>query len=225
MSINQPTSHSPPGFCGLRPDRPIKIYRRHLPHWRQVGATYFVTFRLADALPQSKLNELKLWREQWERTHPEPRREEDWEAYAKQYMMMVDRWMDEGAGECVFRNKECALILRDALLQFDVEHYHLFAFVVMPNHCHVVVQPSDDWELEKIIGRWKGFTGHAVNVKLCRTGSLWQEESYDRIVRDENHLRKVVRYIGRNPQKAGISEEKWMRWVCPEWEECGWGFE
>ena len=45
----------PPGFRGLNPEQPVQIYYRHLPHWRQAGATYFVTFRLADALPQEKL--------------------------------------------------------------------------------------------------------------------------------------------------------------------------
>jgi hypothetical protein len=53
----------PPGFQGLHPDQPITVYQRHLPHWRQDGATYFVTFRLADSLPQSKLDELAALKE------------------------------------------------------------------------------------------------------------------------------------------------------------------
>jgi putative transposase len=48
----------PPGFQGLRENLDLKVYMRHLPHWRQDGATYYVTFRLADSLPQSKLDEL-----------------------------------------------------------------------------------------------------------------------------------------------------------------------
>src|SRR5262249_62338873 len=60
----------PPGFQGLHPDNPVTVYQRHLPHWRQDGATYFVTFRLADSLPQSKLDELALLKEAWERQHP-----------------------------------------------------------------------------------------------------------------------------------------------------------
>ena len=43
------------------------MYQRHLPHWRQDGATYFVTFRLADSLPQSKLDELKALKAEWEK--------------------------------------------------------------------------------------------------------------------------------------------------------------
>jgi hypothetical protein len=59
----------PPGFQGLHPDKPVTIYVRHLPHWRQEGATYFVTFRLQDSLPQVKLDELEQWRLEWERQH------------------------------------------------------------------------------------------------------------------------------------------------------------
>jgi putative transposase len=55
----------PPGFKGLRSDLPIVRYIRHLPHWRQDGATYFVTFRLADSLPQTKLDELRRIKEDW----------------------------------------------------------------------------------------------------------------------------------------------------------------
>jgi hypothetical protein len=64
---------SPPGFQGLHPDKPVTTYVRHLPHWRQGGATYFVTFRLGDSLPQSKLDELDQMRREWEQQHPPPR--------------------------------------------------------------------------------------------------------------------------------------------------------
>ena len=53
---------APPGFQGLCADEEVTIYVRHLPHWRQPGATYFVTFRLHDSLPQCKLRELAAWR-------------------------------------------------------------------------------------------------------------------------------------------------------------------
>src|SRR6516165_10187995 len=61
---------APPGFQGLHPDKPVTVYQRHLPHWRQEGATYFVTFRLADSLPQYKLDELAALKEESERRHP-----------------------------------------------------------------------------------------------------------------------------------------------------------
>ncbi len=68
------------------------------------------------------------------------------------------------------------------------------------------------------------YGGHLVNQKLGRTGLLWQEESFDRIIRDEEHLFNLIRYVGNNPRKAGLPEKQWMRWVHPEWEQQGWGF-
>ena len=58
MTVETWNREAPPGFQGLHSDIPVTFYYRHLPHWRQDGATYFVTFRLADSLPQMKLREL-----------------------------------------------------------------------------------------------------------------------------------------------------------------------
>lgn len=91
----------PPGFQGLHPERPITFYCRHLPHWRQDGATYFVTFRLGDSLPQSKLRELKRIKEQWLLARDKSRgaslpaeemkfSSEEWEAYLKMVMQVVE---------------------------------------------------------------------------------------------------------------------------------------
>jgi REP element-mobilizing transposase RayT len=215
---------APPGFRGLDPHIPVTAYRRHLPHLRQDGATYFVTFRLADALPQHKLEELKRWRRKWEQKNPEPRSEQQWEEFARQLFLLSERWMDEGYGECVFADLRIAKNMMDAFLYFQDDRYTTFSYTVMPNHCHVVVKPLSSWALEKILDSWKGFVGHSVNQELGRTGVLWQEESYDRIIRDEEHLFRVIQYIGNNPRQAGLPEEAWVRWIHPDWEKLGWGF-
>lgn len=87
---------APPGFRGLHPDIPLEIYHRKMPHWRQANATYFVTFRLADSIPQDKLQQLKEHRRRWEQTHPEPRSEQLWHAYAREITEKTERWLDEG---------------------------------------------------------------------------------------------------------------------------------
>src|SRR5262245_33758141 len=98
----------PPGFQGLHPDKPLKVYYRHLPHWRQDGATYFVTFRLMDSLPQDKLNELKAMKAEWERKHPGERSKEAWEEFSRQTMLKVEHWLDQGMGSGVLRNELAA---------------------------------------------------------------------------------------------------------------------
>lgn len=224
MTIDAFNLNPPPGFRGLHPDLPIRVYYRHLPHWRQEGATYFVTFRLADSIPQEQLRALKRWRAVWESSHPEPRSEEDWSELAREVSRKTEQWMDEGFGECVFRNHELAEEMSKSLLHFQNERCLTSCFAVMPNHVHVVMKPLGSFELEDVLEQVKRFVSRKVNTTLGRTGVLWEEESYDRIIRDEEHLYRVVQYIGRNPAKAGLPQDEWVRWMHSDWEQAGWGF-
>lgn len=214
----------PPQFRGLHPELPIRSYQRHLPHWRQAGATYFVTFRLADALPQEKLEQLKRWREIWERTHPPPRSEQQWKELIKEITQRTEAWMDEGYGDCLLRTPAHAKLMADACVHFQGQRHFTGSYCVMPNHCHVVVKPFDGFELEDILDSWKGYVGFQINKLRGKHGAIWAEESYDRIIRDEEHLFRVVQYIGNNPRKANLPTSEWTRWVHPDWAACGWGF-
>ena len=114
--------------------------------------------------------------------------------------------------------------MADACMHFQNQRCVTFCYAVMPNHCHVVVQPLGTYELEDILDSWKGYVGYMVNKRLRRHGTLWQEESFDRIIRDEEHLFRVVQYIGNNPRKAKLPHDQWHRWIHPDWEAAGWGF-
>jgi hypothetical protein len=141
----------PPQFRGLDPDKPIRVYQRHLPHWRQDGATYFVTFRLGDALPQEKLDFLKRLRDEWERMHPPPRSEHDWEEHTREIVRRAEAWLDQGYGSCCFRESRHAEQMEEALRHFQDERYFVSCYVVMPNHCHAVLRPFAGRELEDIL--------------------------------------------------------------------------
>lgn len=215
----------PPGFSGLNPHLPVRIYHRHLPHWRQERATYVVTFRQSDSLPQSRVNEIKALRREWERLHPEPRSEADWKDYARQYTRRVDAWLDEGYGSCRFRGRDAIEFLGTAMTKFHGQRYHTGAYAVMPNHCHLIFRPFDGEELEKLVGSIKGSVARAIG----RTNSnepLWIQESYDRIIRDEEHLAHTISYIGRNPMMAGLAHEQSRRcWIAEDWRAAGWDFD
>src|SRR5207245_1325965 len=113
----------PPGFQGLHPDKPVTTYVRHLPHWRQEGATYFVTFRLGDALPQSKLDELEQVRRAWEQQHPFPRTDAQLEQLARESMRRVEKWLDQGMGSCRLQDPQAAKRIVDAMHHFDGQRY------------------------------------------------------------------------------------------------------
>lgn len=214
----------PPNFRGLDPFLPVSVYYRHLPHWRQTGATYFVTFRQADALPQTKLRFLQRLRMEWERSNPAPRSEQAWEAYTRDIVRRSEAWLDEGHGSCLLRNYDSAVHLEKSLLHFQDSRYFLSCYVIMPNHCHLVVCPYQDFRLEDILQGIKGVAARRINLRNALSGGLWQEESYDRIIRDEEHLWRSLQYIGQNPRRAGLPEAAWRRWVHPAWEAAGWRF-
>ncbi|MCH7728393.1 MAG: hypothetical protein IH991_18235 [Planctomycetes bacterium] len=224
MAIQSFNLNAPPGFRGLHSDLPIRAYRRHLPHWRQDGATYFVTFRLADSIPQEQLRALKRWRAIWEHSNAEPRSDEKWQELAHEITRKTEAWLDKGYGECVFGNRELADEMSKSLLHFQGERCLTSCFTVMPNHIHAVMKPLGEFELEGILESVKRFVSRKVNLLLARDGVLWESESYDRIIRDEEHLFRVVQYIGRNAAKAGLLPERRVRWIAPEWEQAGWGF-
>ena len=80
----------------------------------------------------------------------------------------------------------------------------------MPNHVHALFVLNSQWTLEKILLSWKGFTARKINPTLKRTGHFWQRDYFDRLVRDAKHLANCVRYIRRNPEKAGLRESEFV---------------
>lgn len=240
---------SPLGFQGLREDLPLTVYDRHLPHWRQDGATYFVTFRLEDSLPQSKLHELELFKAEWERQHPQPRSRrtgfsplgndlrsrrtgfspsrDDREELTREVMRRVETWLDQGMGSCVLRSTDVSAILVKAIHRDDQVAQEVDCYVVMPNHVHAIVRPltPSKLPLEMVLQRWKGGASVEINRHLQRSGRLWQQESFDRIIRDEEHLWRTIQYIGRNPKNARLSPADVRLWLRPSWSKLGWRFE
>jgi putative transposase len=87
-----------------------------------------------------------------------------------------------------------------ALKHFDGKRYQLTAFVVMNDHVHVLLSTIESNQLEEVIHSWKSFTAH--RMKRGR-GRVWQEEYFDRIVRDEQEFAQKFDYIQGNP---------WTRW-------------
>jgi hypothetical protein len=70
----------------------------------------------------------------------------------------------------------------------------------------------------------KRTAAYRINQIRGASGSLWQEESYDQIIRDEEHLWKIVQYVGRNPKLANIPKDQWIRWIDASWTSAGWRF-
>jgi putative DNA methylase len=105
-----------------------------------------------------------------------------------------------------------------AIRNFDGARYRLFAWVVMNDHAHVLLKPSEGVELEEILHTWKSFTARELQRHHGRTGRIWVEETFDRIVRDEREFWHKMQYVEENPRKRwpGIENYAWVGARCPE---------
>ncbi|HWW02065.1 MAG TPA: transposase [Candidatus Acidoferrum sp.] len=170
---------------------------KYLPHFDSPGAQQYITYRLADSLPAER-------RQEWEALL---KIEDDLERQRK-----LEAYLDLGHGACYLRDPRIADLVQGNLWHHDGSKYRLLAWVVMPNHVHALIEV---WgvPLGKIIQNWKTYTAKAANETLRRNGSFWEEDYFDRYIRDEEHFRRVVRYIENNPVKAHLvnAKEEW-RW-------------
>ena len=177
----------------------------HLPHWHQDGKYVFVTFRLHDSLPQEKLQWLRDEKENWLERHPQPWSVKTKKEYYDKFAKTVDKWLDNNYGDCLLKKTDNRKIVEDALLFFDGKRYDLIAYVVMPNHVHILMKLKEGHELIEIMRSIKSFTAKKINDNENKSGPLWQSESYDRLIRDYEHFENVVRYI--------VANDKDLAWV------------
>ncbi len=193
-------------FRFFNPYAAIRQTANRLPHWQQNGATYFVTFRLADSVPANLLTKWEAQRRIWLSLHPEPWTEDVESQYHRRFSGAIERFLDNGHGQCLLRRPDCGQIVADALRYFDGTRVLMISFVVMPNHVHALFVQNPVWLLEKLLRSWKRFAGKGINALVDRSGTLWQKDYFDRLIRDEKHFANCVRYIRHNPRRARLPE-------------------
>ena len=103
------------------PEDEVTVTRHLLPHWHRDGTYCFITWRMADSLPQGLLDEWKLEKEKWIQNHPKPWDDEEMQAYAERFHDHIDDWLDKGHGSCSLRYPKQRRLLEDALFFFDQE--------------------------------------------------------------------------------------------------------
>src|SRR3989344_275650 len=136
-----------------------------LPHWTKAGATYHVRLRLGDSLPQQTL---RTWEEERKSTVENAMRQGRSLTQSEQkhleflYSEKVEKYLDAGHGACFLRRDDIAEIVANALKHSDNQDYKLFAWCIMPNHVHIIVEPLVK-ELHEIVYSWKWFTAAKAN--------------------------------------------------------------
>lgn len=145
-----------------------------------------ITYRLADALPAAVVCDCKSAKD------PAERRKR------------LEASLDAGYGSCLLRRADIATTVVENWERFHGARYGLLAWVVMPNHVHVLVEIYPSHPMSRVVHSWKSYTAKAIARRTSHPGKVWQEDYWDRAIRSEKHFAAAVDYIVSNPVAAGL---------------------
>ncbi|MGZ8867824.1 MAG: REP-associated tyrosine transposase [Thermoanaerobaculia bacterium] len=128
-------------------------------------------------------------------------------------------------------------VLPDAARDITLEHLvrvkerfsAMLTTIVMPDHVHIVMSPLErpngmTYDLADILHGIKGVTGRRINRCFNRIGPVWQHESWDHELRNDESVRQKSDYVANNPVRAGLVEKPedypwlWRQWIDDEEE-------
>ena len=178
------------------PTKPPKGWysRGYLPHFDGGEILQFITYRLADSLPQKVLERWRIELEHGKITDADFRRR-------------IELYLDQGYGECYLRDERIAQMIEENLLKFDGVKYKLYAWVLMPNHVHLLLIQRNGYTLAQVVHSCKSYSASMANKILHRSGRFWFPEPFDRYIRNQRHFENTFAYIENNPVKAGLCEK------------------
>ncbi len=159
-----------------------------------------VTYHLANALPVEVLSQ---WRQELAHFLVDAREVET--------RQRIETYLDATPGEAWLARPDIATIVENCLLHDEAKRYRLHAWVVMPNHVHVLFTTQAGHSMSSVIQQWKSVSAHRALRLLHPMDGFWQGDYYDRHIRNESHFASAVQYIENNPVKAGLcrSPEQW----------------
>lgn len=152
---------------------------RRLPHWDEPYVTQNITFRLYDSLPVQVVTDLR---------HTLNRNPK----LTMKQRYQIEKYLDEGYGACYLKHPDIANVVANTFRFYDKKRYELVAWVVMPNHIHVLIHMGHGHPLPSIIQDWKSYSAHQANRILQRTGKFWQTGYFDRFIRDDTHFANAI---------------------------------
>jgi REP element-mobilizing transposase RayT len=111
-------------------------------------------------------------------------------------------------GSCMLQNPKVVEMVQNSVKHFHGERYYLHAWCVMGNHLHVVYTAMGEHTPKDIHHSWKSYTAHQANKILKRTGTFWESEGFDHLIRSVEDLEWFIEYTENNPVAAGLCQRK-----------------
>jgi len=189
------------------------FHRRNLPHLYYNDGIYFITYRLADSLPREFVAELK----EELKTSNKNFNDKD-----KRYFKKYDDILDSlSYGKKYLSIPEIAYCNQQILHKYEMKEYKIICYTIMPNHIHLVIELlKGNKGVSVIMKLLKGSSSRESNKILNISGKFWQDESFDRLVRDDIELYNIINYVLNNPVKADLIDD-WQKWpytyCCPDY--------
>lgn len=179
------------------------FFRRHLPHLHFDEGSYFITARLYDPDRfQSADSNDRILKAGISLT----------EDFKRDFITYDDALHNRQTNIDYLKYQDVAEILASEFHRLDNKEYTLIAFTILSNHFHLLFNLlKGNSGISKIMKNIKGRSSLFINRKLNRTGKLWQDESYDRWIRNDIELYFTIKYILENPVKAGLVNN-WSEW-------------
>ena len=199
--------------------------RRRLPHWEQAGTYAFITFRTADSLPRAARDAWADERARWLWCHGIDAGAGDRAAIVaalsaadrreltRDCSEFWQRLLDAGHGPCLLRRPHLRSVVASVIQRLDGIRYDVEAFVVMPNHVHVLIGLGKTGAVRRECRAWKHLSAKGINALLGRRGTFWQPESWDHLVRTPESFARIRRYISENPARAGLKADDFTLYV------------
>ena len=203
------------------------FFRRNLPHWRPPGVPLFITYCLSESLPQKALDELERERQILINLSKDSATDQKVNIDKKLFAIW-DQYLDKDNDKQWLADPKIAKVIQENIYHHLGEKYLLWAYVIMPNHVHILLQPTEKIErqfsaenndkpyygkdaLSVILHSLRSYTANKANKLLGRSGRFWHPEAYDHWVRNDDELHRIIYYIENNPVKAGLakSPEDW----------------
>ena len=203
------------------PESDYDQWDRTRPHRHQPAAVCFLTMRLNDSIPKSVIQRWHQERIDFLRRN-NIEFEGDWKAgyeqlsremkqrFDKQFSRQRETTLDECLGACELANPIASSEVAKSLAKFHGDRYWLGDYVIMPNHVHCLIAFRTNEIAKAQPGGWMRFSARQINKLTGRTGVLWFPEPFDHLVRNNDQLDYLRRYIKENPVKAKLESGRFL---------------